>query len=183
MKSVLVKEDIKWSYGRLGDWLMVESGREAWNTVSYEKIAKEFKRLRDLTSSSKAGRPVTEEELRKVVSETRSYLESHHKTTLYNVRGQGYKIATPEEVALYTAKFFKRTILYADRTYRLVEIVDRKYIPSALRTVFCDNEGRIKSLSLKGKKFLGTFVSYLREEEKKKLLEDKSVEEKVGVTK
>lgn len=152
-------------YSRLSDWFIKQEGAVS----SYELIAREFKTVRDSSDHSKSGSPVTEDDLSHAIAMCRIDLENRYRTTLYNVRGKGYKVTTPDELALYTAKFVKRTILHADRTYRLIEIVDRKKIPGALRVVFLDTEGRIKNLSWKGKKFLKTFVSYLKTEEQKKL--------------
>ncbi len=165
----------QWQIAReLSGWL-VDQKEEL--VLSHELIAQELKKIRGNIIPWKSGKPVTQMELSHMIQVVRMVMEKVYKTTLYNVRGVGYKVANKEEVALYTAKFFKRTILYADRTYRLLEIVDRKKIPWAIRSVFMDNEGRIKNLSLKGKKFITMFVDHLKEEDKKEAIEHEKHEE------
>ena len=148
---------------QLSDWFVKEGDGVV---MQYEIIARQLKKFRDHSPHPKAGLEVTQEDLSRAIARVRFDLETRHKTTLYNFRGIGYKVCNPDELALYTAKFFKRTILYADRTYRLVDIVDRHRIPAALKKVFLDNEGRIKSMSLKGKHFMKLFVEYLKEQKK-----------------
>ncbi len=171
MRTAMKKIRTQEVYTRLADWIVQDSGPAGSRDVvlSYELIARRFKSLRDSSDHPKANHPVREEELRRALSYVRYELETRYKNTLYNVRGKGYKLCTPEELALYTAKFYRRTILYANRTYRLAEIVDRRYIPAALRTVFCDTEGNVKQLSIKGRKFLTMFGAYLKSNEAKEL--------------
>lgn len=142
----------------LSDWMYGQQ-----DVMSYDQIAKKIKVFGKLAS-------VNQEKVGHVISRCRTVMELRYKTTLINIRGLGYKVATPDETALTTAKWVKRTIMYADRTYRLVDITDRKLIPNALKKVFMDSEGRIRTLSNRGKKFIEQFVVY----SKQKQLEDKT---------
>lgn len=151
MKHIVIEE--------LCDWLYKANTKEV---LGYDVIARKAKELGQL-------REVTQEKLGNLISRCRTVMELRYKTTLINVPGLGYKLADPDELALHTAKWVKRTILYADRTYRLVDITDRKRIPGAIKKVFLDNEGRIRTLSARGKQFVSHFVEY----SKKKQLEDK----------
>ena len=131
------------------DWM---HGSMNGDVVSHEILARKYK---DMT-----GQGVTLEKLSHIMSRARVFMELKHGTMIINVRNRGYKLATPRELALCTAKWVKRTIMYADRTYRLVDITDRKLIPGALRTVFEDSQGRIKTLSTRGRKFIQSFTEY-----------------------
>jgi len=129
--------------------------------VSHDVIAKAIRDYRIALDLPDKGKAITQEVVNRTVSLVRRELELSKRTTLINVKNHGYKLATPKELALTTAKWVKRTIMYADRTYRLVDIVDRKLIPGAIKQVFTDSEGRIKSLSRHGKRFVESFVVYL----------------------
>ena len=122
------------------------------------RVATKIKALR--STHYKDERLITEEHVNRMISESRRWLELKHRTTIINIRGLGYKLASPDELALTTAKWVKRSIMYADRTYRLVDIVDRKKIPNAIREVFGETEGKVKALSTKGRKFVKSFIEY-----------------------
>jgi DNA-binding winged helix-turn-helix (wHTH) protein len=135
------------------------------DVVSHAILAKKYKSLSD-------EKVITLERLSNIISRARVFMELKHGTTIINIRGRGYKLATPDELALQTAKWVKRTIMYADRTYRLVDITDRRKIPGALKAVFEDSQGRIKTLSTRGRKFIQSFTEYSN---KQRQLEAKNV--------
>lgn len=137
------------------DWLSCQDG----DVLSHQLLARKFKEISRLSE-------VTQEKIGDVVSRARVFLELKHSTTLINVRGVGYKIATANELAMTTAKWVKRTIMYADRTYRLVDITDRRLIPGALKKVFESSQGNIKTLSTRGKRFVTSFVEYSKTQKK-----------------
>jgi hypothetical protein len=58
--------------------------------------------------------------------------------------------------------------MYADRTYRLVDIVDRRRIPGALSKVFGDTEGKIKNLSGKSRAFA---LAFMKHSEQQRMIE------------
>jgi hypothetical protein len=84
------------------------------------------------------------------------------------VHGQGWRLATPKETAYYGMAFTKKLLVMADRTRRLSDIVDRKYLPEAFEAVFGDTNTSVKTMLGRGKKFLTMWV----EKENKPLLED-----------
>lgn len=109
---------------------------------------------------------VTTEKLHSVITRARRYMESKYRCTIWNIRNVGFRITTPQELALFTAQSVRRTIQMADRTIRLTHIVDRKMMPQALQFVFADSEKKIKSLGRHGKRFMRTFVDYIDEQKK-----------------
>jgi len=125
--------------------------------LTYEMIGREMKRLR------KKG-DVTQTDVGKAVSMCRVEMELSKGTTIINVPRQGYKLATPKELAIHAMKSGKRTMHWADRTYRALEITNRKLIPEALKKVF--PEEKIRTLSVAGKKFISNFVEYSKKERK-----------------
>ena len=149
-------------YQELSDWFI----KQGQDLMSYELIAKKIKAIKREKQMPDRADPITLSDVAREVSRCRADLEIRYKTTLYNIKGVGYKITSPQELAMYTAKSFRRTIMSADRTYRLVDIVDRKFIPYAFAQVFSKTEGRIKGLSKHGKKFVETFGGYLKEQKK-----------------
>lgn len=168
----LVKSERKRpAYESLAEWFY---GSKV-ELIPHRDIALQIKQVKKKDGISEWQEPVTQEELGRYVAQCRQYLESERKCTLWNVRNVGFRVATEDELAIYTAKWVRRTITSADRTTRLTDIVDRKRMPNALRKVFLDNEGRIRNLTVRGQKFMKTFVEYLAVE-KKKMLEHKEGE-------
>jgi hypothetical protein len=137
------------------------------SSLTHEEIAGVIQQAR------RNGQPVLSEQIHGAVCKARSYLELNYRVTIWNLRGYGFRVATPDELAMYTARSVRRTITMADRTVRLTDIVDRKRMPQALRIVFEDNKGRIKTLGFKGKKFMSTFIDYMKQEKVKQLKENK----------
>lgn len=167
-KTSLVFDESKSLFSKMSRWFISQNSHMS----THEQIAKQYKVVRDAGNYAKTNFPVTQDDYSSMIAHVRMDMELHHKTTLYNVKRLGYKTCDPDELALYTAKFVKRTILYADRTDRLARIVDRRRIPGALTTVFSDSQGRIKNLSVRGKRFVNVFVGYMKDERKKQI-EDK----------
>ncbi len=119
-----------------------------------------------------SGRIVTENNVTSWVSKAREYLEEHMDCTLWNVPGEGWRISTKRENAVYYAKSVKKTIAWADRTTRLQLISDRRDIPGALREVFLKAEGGIKSLSKTKERYFMIWANLLQQQ--------KQVEERVN---
>ena len=158
-RAVRVNESVIQS---LADWLFHISTEDN-RVISHVAIANRLAFIRQQRKHPKAYQKITQGELGGIVSLCRSWLEENRKTTLYNIKGIGYKIADQDELAMYTAKFVKRTILYADRTGRLVKIVDKARIPGALKKVFSKNQVRIRNLSEEGQEFVTKMIDYLKE--------------------
>lgn len=104
---------------------------------------------------------ITEDHVHRALAKVRAILESTFQCTLYRIVMSGesvYKVSTPAEMAEYTAKWVKRTVLYADRTYRLVDAVHEvdaeKLLAHELRKEFGVTSGRIKEVSEAGKTYL-----------------------------
>lgn len=93
------------------------------------------------------GNPVIESEVRSWVSYARLYFERNFNCTLWNVRGRGWRGSTKIETARYYGKSVRKTIAWADRTRQLQTIVERKYIPFAIKEVVGKAEGGIHNLS------------------------------------
>ena len=147
----------------LADW-MYKQRRD----LSFREIAGEIQDIREGSGSPLIDRKITVGELTRIMSQTRMFMERNHRNTLWNLKGWGYRVATREELALYTAKSIRRTIVTAERTTRLVDIVDRKLIPGALRYVFPDAEQRVRQLGSKGQNFSRRLIEYIREKRDEK---------------
>jgi len=101
---------------------------------------------------------ITKEMLSRSLSDVRKWLELKHRTTLINVPSVGYKVSTKKELAIFSAKQVKRTLMHVDRTYRVVEITPRKLLPSALKEVFEKQGKTIKLVSQGGRKYMQTMI-------------------------
>lgn len=147
----------------LTDWFI----KKGDDVLSYELIAAEVKKIRLHHELDLANEPVRHRHLATWIAQCRGDMELRYRKTLYNVRTMGYKVASPRELALYTARFLRRTLTHADRTMRLADIVDRKEMPSAIREVFFDQAGKVKRFRVQGAKFMSEFSNFLTEEIKK----------------
>jgi len=148
----------------LSDWFLKQGG----DVMSPELIAREIKRIRVDHRLPDAASNILERHLPSWISRVRFDMEGRYKCTLYCVKGHGYKVASPRELAVYTARFLRRTLTHADRTMRLADIVDRKKMPAAIREVFFDQTGKVKSFRKNGAKFMMQFSGFLAEEIKKR---------------
>lgn len=142
---------------------------------SLKSVAGMIKQIRVNRQMAKSNDPVTQEELGRWIAQARQYLELHKGHTLWNIRGVGYRVATKDELAVYTARSVRRTIVMADRTTRLLDIVDRNRMPAALRSVFVDEEGKIRHVGKTGRKYLTLFAQYVKGERKMLGKEDANV--------
>lgn len=138
--------------------------------VTVDEIAKHIRDARINLKTRDRGEAITSEEVTRMVCSCRRELELSKKTTLINVRNRGYKLATPKELALYAAQSARRTIRWADRTWRVLEICDRKLLPNAIRSVF--PEAKIRLLSRTGQKFVTNLVQYTKQQ--KRITEEKT---------
>jgi hypothetical protein len=139
-------------YQELTEWFYKQP---VTKVLTYEEIGREMKRLRKKGS-------VTQTDVGHAVSMCRIEMELSKGTTIINVPKRGYKLATPAELAIHAMKSGKRTMHWADRTYRALEITDRRLIPGALKKVF--PEEKIRTLSVAGKRFISNFVEYSKNE-------------------
>ena len=172
----MVKEKL---HEAIGEYLY--KYRDSNEVATHKELADIIKKFRNKNGRSGNGNVVTFEELHRYVSKAREYLELEYKCTIWNLRNLGFRVATPDELAMYTARSVRRTIMIADRTVRLTNIVDRRKMPYALQVTFKDNEQRIKTLGVRGKRFMSTFIDYLKQERVKLLEENK--DEKIQINK
>lgn len=133
-----------------------------YDVVESRVIAGWIKAIRIARNLPKGTAVVTQDEYSHWIANVREYLELHKGVTLWNVPRVGYKVTSPDELAIYTAKSVKRTIVMADRTTRLIDIVDKKRMPSALRSVFLDEEGKIRNIGKSGRKYITLFTQYMK---------------------
>jgi len=135
----------------VGDWIYKQGDR----VLSAKEIGERIKIYRQQDGDK---RPVTVEQLGTMLCQARKYCELNHRLTIWNVRGIGWRIATPRETAYYGMATTKKLLVLADRTRRLADIVDRKYIPEAFEHVFGNTDNGIKTMLQKGKRFLLMWV-------------------------
>jgi hypothetical protein len=147
-----------------------EALADAWvrdykhDVLTHEIIAISMQRI--MKDQGGRSKPITSAMLHSTIAKTRRYMEESHKCTLWLVRGVGYKIANKDETALYTAGAIKRTLMWADRTRRLVPITDRQYLPSALKRVFAKNSSNVARLANEGRGYVQAFEELVKEQRK-----------------
>jgi len=152
-------------YQDLTDWFI----KIGLDLASYEVIGKKIKSIRTEHEVEDWNSPIMQKHLPSWIALCRADMEIRYRKTLFCVTGCGYKVASPRELAIYTARFLRRTLTHADRTMRLADIVDRKRMPSAIREVFYDQMGKGKRFRSQGTKFMLEFSGFLKEEKQKEL--------------
>lgn len=120
--------------------------------------------------------PTTQEQVHHAISKAREYLEINYRLTIWNDRGYGFKVASPDEYAMIDSQNIRKTFTCADRTNRMAPGVDRTRVRHALRLVFADSEKRVQTLSRSGKKYLAAFINLVKEEKAKQIEEKKTHE-------
>jgi hypothetical protein len=133
--------------------------------LSAKEIAQKIKSFRE---QDRDFRSVTQDQCQTILCQARKHVELTYRLTIWNVHGQGWRLATPKETAYYGMASTKKLLVLADRTRRLADIVDKKYLPEAFEHVFGSTDAGVKTMLQKGKKFLLMWV----EKENKPLLED-----------
>lgn len=164
---------LKLSVGEeLAEWFLNQK-REIIEPGKIASAIKSMKQKRPLPVNRK-DYEVTREELNRHITEARKYLETPARrcTIVYSHASRGYMCGEGKDLALYTAKWIKRTLHCADRTTRLTNIADRRDMPEALRKVFVEQKGKVKALSADGKKFIGRMVEFMKED-RKRITEEK----------
>lgn len=122
------------------------------NAVEHGKIVHEINKWSTVS--------MTRETYHSFMSEVRRILETDKKVTLYNVRGHGYKIASPVECARFTAQMTKRAVLMAERvSTRLFPIVDKRLFVSEFKTLYSDAERGVELAYQHGRKLLDQWSS------------------------
>lgn len=81
-------------------------------------------------------RDITEGTVRMYVSNARNVLETKKGMTIWNTPGEGYRLATEKEKALFLVRSTKRTLKMAQRSTRLYAITDKRLIPDAVKQVY-----------------------------------------------
>lgn len=78
---------------------------------------------------------VTESILTRYITMAREYLEHYHGKTLWNVRGEGWRVATEKQKAIMLVRSVRTTVRYAQRSMRLRAITKPDLIAGAVGTV------------------------------------------------
>lgn len=83
------------------------------------------------------------------ISKTRNYLEKEEIGTIVYVKGKGYKFAQKgsKEITLFAAKTVRTSVMYASRSIQLFPMVNKKFLPSAIESVFSKASSKVKELA------------------------------------
>lgn len=68
----------------------------------------------------------------------RKYLETHHKCSVMNVRGWGYRIAVKEDIAWLGGKRAKKWFALGIDTMRILRCVESQYTPITLKSIYAE---------------------------------------------
>ncbi len=152
----------------IGEYFIKTKHRK--DLVKHAEVAAGIKEYRKAYNMN--GSPVTQEQVHHTISKARAYLEVEYRVTIWNDRGYGFKVASPDEYAMIYSQNIRKTFTCADRTNRMTPGVDRTKVRHALRLVFADSEKRVQTLSKQGKKYLAAFVQLVKDENKEKQIEE-----------
>lgn len=142
----------------LGDWFLKNTDK----VLTASDIAQQLLSIRvKLKLPTPDG--ITREYMHSVLTKSRQYLETpaRRSSIVFIPELNGYRCGNQDDLAMFTARWIKRTLHSADRTTRLTEIVDKDRMPGALKKVFVEMHPRIKSMAKNGGKFIETFKEFV----------------------
>lgn len=126
LRNMKSKKEKATKVGAFVGWFLKHgSGR----TVPLMEVAK-------FLASILPGIDITDRTVSQYIGHARDVLEARKGKSIWNVRGEGYRIASEKEKAIYLVRHTKRTLRYADRAARLYMITDKRLIPDAVQEVF-----------------------------------------------
>lgn len=147
---------------KMAKWFLAvgASGR----IITAEEIGKELLR------HSNEGKVVRRSDVTATISNMREVLEINNNKSIWNVRGEGWKLASEHEKAVHLIREARTTIKRANRCNRLFLIVDKKELPKAIGKVFGTSQKAIseirsyneRSKELFGKQLLGGNMRLLK---------------------
>lgn len=129
-KNIQAREVKENNLGRFASWFLV-AGRT--KLVSIMECAKAIANINPDID-------VTDKTVQGYISQIRRVLEHKKGVSIWNVKGEGYRIATEPEKAIFLVKGTHRVLKLAERVSRLYVITDKKLIPGAINTVFGSKE-------------------------------------------
>ena len=127
---------------KLGDYLITKGDK----IVTKEDIAKYIAPIMKKDE-------ITIGDVTRVIVHARAYLEEKKTRTIWNVRGEGYRIATEKEKAIFLLRTARTTIKWASRAQRLHAITDKKLIPEAREYVFGSADKAQEAIELHKQQF------------------------------
>lgn len=127
----------KWLYAKTA----ASSGEPSGRVVTMDDCADEIKKLRNTNVRTK------EYEVRGFISHARTFLEKERNCTIWNLRGQGWRISNKWETAKCTRQSISRTLSHAERTRRLITITDKKLLSRAIQEIISQTDTKFTSLS------------------------------------
>lgn len=108
-----------------GEWFL-KAGKK--RVLTHNDCAEFLSKLLD--------KDITFTDLRSYICQARFYLEANYKSSIWNVRGEGWRVATEEEKAIFLIRTARGAISRAQRTVNLYNITDEKHIEMAVTKVF-----------------------------------------------
>lgn len=106
---------------KLANWFINQK-----DTVTYKQIAEAISFIKKIEW-------VNAEQVRAAVCDCRPVVETLYCKTIINVKGYGYRISTPAELAMYTCGWISRTASYLERSSKLMNITDPRALPPELK--------------------------------------------------
>ena len=158
-KNTLTAQFAKWIY---------EYTKEG-KLASKLQCAKTISRLKE-------GEEVNELDVTRYISLARIYCEGNLNCSLWNVRGEGWRVGTKFETAMTYVQCARKTIAWAYRTQNLSTIVERKYIPEAIKAVLSKAESGINKTANSRQSYVEAVTKYLLEKKKEEGENEKILE-------
>ena len=104
-------------------------------------------------------RDITNGQVCSFISEAKRIVERNLDVTIWNIHGEGWRIASKLETAVVMYRSAKKTVRYAERTADLYSLTDKKQLPEALKIVFKNSPKAQKELTEYNVKFNKLFKS------------------------
>ena len=104
-------------------------------------------------------RDITNGQVCSFISEAKRIVERELGVTIWNIHGEGWRIASKLETAVVMYRSAKKTVRYAERTADLYSLTDKKHLPEALKKVFNNSPKAQRELTEYNSKFKKLFKS------------------------
>lgn len=90
----------------------------------------------EFLSSIIIDKDITDKRVQGIITLARKTLEEKKGMSIWNVRGEGYRIASEKEKAVFLCRTTRTVLKNAERAARLYVITDKKLIPQAVQEVY-----------------------------------------------
>lgn len=91
------------------------------------------------------------------IGQARRFMEKNYGKTIWNIRGEGWRIAKEPEKAIFLVRSTRNVLKHADRAKDLHDITDKKYLAEAQEYVFGSSARAQKAIAHYSERYKALF--------------------------